>query len=159
MVNLTLYRYYEVLKKGSTSVRFSLTILAALAATILLFYRMDLFTDKLPVVLNKDLIVTLSISAFVLIVLSVGLGFLMSDSESGGAQKAINDYFLKSSNINSAIQNFPTPTPNPTPTPTPTPNPPPTPPPPPPPPHPPKSIAPAFALCESLSTDEIQAWH
>lgn len=94
MLNLSLFRHYEVLKRGNTSVRLSLTILAALAATILLFYKLGFYSEGGAIKLNINLVSSFAIAAFFLIIMSVVLGFLVSDSESESANKIISDYFL-----------------------------------------------------------------
>ncbi|MGC0822473.1 hypothetical protein WKG93_05870 [Pantoea agglomerans] len=104
MVNLALYRHYEVLKRGANSVRLSLAILATLAGTIILFFRLGLYSKGTVVAINSNLITCLTFSVLIISVISVVAGFFVSDNEAKKADNIVSDYFLNAAQ-NTSTQN------------------------------------------------------
>lgn len=94
MVNLALYRHYEVLKRGTTSVNLSLAILATLAGTILLFFKFGLYEKGEEIGINLNLLTSFTFSVFIISAISVIVGFFVSDSETKKADYMVSNYFL-----------------------------------------------------------------
>lgn len=94
MVNLSLYRHYEVLKRSTRSVRFSFVLLAAWAGTLILILRLDKLADSSLISINWNAFACISIVTLFSSICSIIMGFAGMDTEAKGADKIINDYLI-----------------------------------------------------------------
>jgi len=93
MVNLSLFRHYEVLKRANSAVRFSLVLIAAWAATVILLFKLSKLTLS-PLDVDWDFFATASIIIFLSVGYALYQGVRGGDAERKNADTIINGYLI-----------------------------------------------------------------
>lgn len=97
MVNLSLFRHYEVIKRSNNSVRFSLVLIATWAATLLLLLKLSKLTLT-PLEVDWDAFASFSVLILLSLVVSMVAGFFGGDAERKNADIIINAYLISNNN-------------------------------------------------------------
>lgn len=106
MVNLSLFRHFEVLKRANSAVRFSIVLIAAWAGTLTLLLKLSNLLSSGGVSIDWNVFASFSAAILFSIIIAIVSGALGGDAEAKNADVLINQYLITSSPTQQATQDF-----------------------------------------------------
>jgi len=106
MVNLSLYRHYEALKRANKSVRFSLILITAWAASLILLLKLSKLSYSPVMKEDWDVFAAFSILIFLVLIYAIVAGFRGGDAERKNADFLINSHLILNKNDEASSKHF-----------------------------------------------------